>query len=654
MLGTRFSDTQSRNVVAHSLLWCPDLNTEMVLSHRRRESAVNLVYARSTAKACLENNAEENQGSAAPRRDKRSKEQQPVPQEIKDIRSNMYDAPQPSTSITPASSIFSKSKRAKEQFFGNPRVKQYVDLISLALAVSSVSSLRGMLVALHKLIMLFREKINELGSDELDREWAIPWNSFDGCTITLGTSLMRVLNLLCLRLFYPRCHDVAVLAKFYQLKPLMIYMPISAWLDCGAQALQLPLPFQLQHRMHKPNTPIAEINWSREDLSMIRNICSARNVLPDRIHDEVVCGATNAFMARQLINTHRFMRIGIPRSLNFIGEQLLGYNDGDFVEDDEVIELPSEAPPNDLLNAEVSADVPRCFRLQGPRTPISLYSATSERVLREAPQVIEGPPAKQKQTTTPDPETLVQQFKSSYVYVTHEDHKADNTRIHALNAFIKHRRMNHISMRDKSWQRKACAYCCGEIFSCDPKLVCDQCCLPVHQKCAPILQKSHKKNVIHHGDTKYSYMCIPCSDRNTWLSTAVKPEFNHDLKRSEMLVLHPRTLMDTCMIGIMSLMALNADKLEFPITDVWSFLTENWHDVKPVPAFRNVNVENDDEEGSETMNVDAKKLTEADFAEIKKFRAPFKAVLVTHPAFVVDLKVNRVSFSACMFISMLN
>ena len=651
MLGTQFCDTQSRNVVAHSLVWCPDLNAELVMAHRDRESAVNLVYPRSTVKVCIENSAEEIQPVASSRKDKPALQRKQ--QQAKDVRNNIYDAPQPSSSISKStSSIITKAKRAKALFFESSRVKQYIDLIGMALSISSVSSLRGMTVTLHKLIMLLREKMNELDNDELDREWSIPWNSFDGCTITIRMSLVRTCNLLCLRLFYPRCHDAAVLAKFYQIKPLMIYTPISSWLDCAFQTSQLPLPFQMQRRWNEPNLPVSQIYWSRDDLTLIKTICNARYFYTGKIHEEVICGVPNAFMSRQLLNTHRYLKTGSPRLINFVGEVLLNYNDEDFVEEGEVIELSPEAVPKKLLNAERFSDVPSCYRTGGTKSPIKMYCAATENSLAQATVVTEaewGNSAK----GTPSAE----QFKLSYIYVTHEDRKVDNTRFHALNAFIKHRRMSHISIKNNSWRQNPCFNCGDEIFSSEPILVCDQCCQPIHQKCAPILNKAPKTKFIHHGDVKYTYMCQTCTRRNTWLNTAIRPQLTQNSARDEMLVLHPRTLVDTCLIGVSSLMAASPDTLEFPLTQVWGYIKEHWHGLKPIAGFRNMNEENDEAENEkdcDTMALDGDELSDADLAEIHSYRASFKALLVTHPAFEVDLQLNKVSFSVCMLISMIN
>lgn len=253
MLGTRFVDTQSRNVVAHSILWCPDLNVEMIMGHRARESAVNLVYDRKMVKVCFDNTADK---LAAIHARKPQSKLGPY------TKNNLYDLPANSSSAPRDLSTLSVSKAevVKGMFFNSPRTQQYIDLICVALSVSSISSLRAMVIAVHKLTMLLREKINELDNDDMDTEWSIPWNTLDGCTITIRKSLIRVCNLLCLRLLYPRCHDVAVLAKFYQLKPLMIFTPISSWLDFSSSSQQLPLPFQLQQPDNKPNAPISEFH----------------------------------------------------------------------------------------------------------------------------------------------------------------------------------------------------------------------------------------------------------------------------------------------------------------------------------------------------------------------------------------------------------
>jgi len=645
MLGARFVDTQSRNVVAHSILWCPDLNVEMIMGHRARESAVNLVYDRKMVKVCLDNTVDKLAASQS---------RKPQSKSTQHARNNLYDLPANSSSAPRDFSAFcvSKAKVVKGMFFNSPCTQQYIDLVCVALSVSSISSLRAMVITVHKLIMLLREKINELDNDDMDTPWSIPWNTLDGCTITIRNSLIRVCNFLCLRLLYPRCHDVAVLAKFYQLKPLMMYTPISSWLDFSYNSQQLPLPFQLQQPDNKPNAPISEIHWSYEDLCIIRNICSARYVFSNKTFDEVVCEAAGTFMSRQLLNTHRLLKIGTPAALNHVGAALLDYTDDDFVEGEDVLTLPAEKPPKELLNAESVPDVPSCFRAQGRDTPISMYFASSSKVLLEATEVIEATFSKANAIAEP------QQFKSSYIYTTHEDHKVDNMRAHALNTFIQRRSRSHVSLRSNAWQRKACLYCCREIFACQPKLICDQCCLPAHQKCVPVLRKARREKVIHHGDVKYTYMCTTCTSRNVWIRTAIRPEMCHSMQRSEMLVLHPRTLMDTCLVGIFSLMAESPDShsLVFPITQVWAFIKAHWGEVKPVAAFRNVNVENDEEEEEEEedgMQVDdGSDISDADLAEIKHLRAPFKALLVSHPAFEVDIAVNNVSLSPCFLISL--
>ena len=223
LLSSAFVDSQGRILVAHAFAWCPDLNEELVLCHLQHEKGVNVVLTKKEVRKCLE--AQQLQPN----------ERQDAPLWAPGSHDPSPPGPDTMKYIEKAKTAKAASPAPRPNFFKDPQNKAYFQLIDISLRMACLASLRGMVVALHKLVLFLREKRqdNSGKTHPLDIVWVFPKNGMysSEATITFRTVFLRVCTILCLRIFYPRCHDIAIITKFYQLKQLLINAPLSSWLD---------------------------------------------------------------------------------------------------------------------------------------------------------------------------------------------------------------------------------------------------------------------------------------------------------------------------------------------------------------------------------------------------------------------------------------
>ena len=319
MLSARFYDQNGcRVVVPHSFLYDPDLNQELVMCHSLGDTSVNVAYPRNTVKIGIEQFGEDTQPSSrgvglVPRYDSAPFYKAPRKANVEDMKKSL---------LTQNTAIQRLCTRPGK-YLDNERNLQYIRLAHYALKLSSTSSLHVMMVVAHKVTLFLRMKIADLEDDELEKEWEEPWGSFAGGVVTLRQVLVRVCNFLCLRFFYPRSHDIAVIAKLYQLKPHLIHTPVSSWLDRATETADVPIPFQTRGELRMQPVP-SELNWSPLNAKCLRHLAAARYVFSETLSSELLHLSSSTPMQRLLRDVCRYYSVGDVRMVNAVVGPLLG------------------------------------------------------------------------------------------------------------------------------------------------------------------------------------------------------------------------------------------------------------------------------------------------------------------------------------------
>jgi hypothetical protein len=339
------------------------------------------------------------------------------------------------------------------------------------------------------------------------------------------------------------------------------------------------------------------------------------------------------------------VRVDSSRLVHGVVKQLANYNEQDFVPSG-VVKLPVKSTP-----AETQVKQHLLARY-GNNTPTPISGSNLHAASDEAPllMLMESPVGSEYHSIG---KGAVR--GKPFNYSTHRDRDTENTRLHALNIFMRQRKLRHITLGKSSstGHHNACAYCTHHIFASEKRLVCDQCSLSFHLACTPAANRA-RPVTIHLGDVNYTYNCSECMARNAWMEPAVRTEsdFNSHLSKllpsEEMLVLHPRGLTDTVIIALTSLMVEYPGSISFPIQSVWAFIKKHWNEVKPISVYRNAL---EDEDNAEKVPENHGRTVAED--EIASYRTRFRALLECHPAFEV-LDVGTVRLSETLLASGVN